>query len=199
MPNPYENSFWDAAEGDLWDATAETVIASLLLGVEGGTLLLPSNAKTSVDYDYINSHVMEYAKNYRYNWIRGINDTSRTATQKAIADWLQSGAPLSALEAALEPIYGSKRAERIAITETTRIFAEGNRQSWESTGLVTREIWMTAQDDLVCPICGDLDGTEIGIGDIDSQPPAHVNCRCWVQPVMDEGAFADALDEALGL
>lgn len=195
MPNIYEQRFWDELDAMMWDGVAEVLITTLLFGVESGTDSLSPAAQSQIDFDNINKGVMEYAKKYRYEWIKGITNVSRESTQKTIADWIQSGSPLSALEAALDPIYGPNRAARIAATETTRVFAEGNREVWESTGLVEEMIWMTAEDDRVCEICGPLDGVSIGIGDIDAIPPAHVNCRCWVKPVVSEQAFADQLDE----
>jgi rubredoxin len=69
----------------------------------------------------------------------------------------------------------------IAVTETTRVFAEGNKLAWDSTGVVSGSKWQTANDDLVCPICGPLNEQVT-----DDEPPAHVNCRCWKRPVVDE-------------
>lgn len=196
MPSLYEQRFWDDLDSEMWDELAEILIATLLTGIEGGTALLPANAQQSVDYDYINSRVMEFAKQYRYSWIKGITDVTRESTQKTIADWLQSGSPLSALESALTPIYGEARAERIATTEATRVVAVGNQQAWQSTGLVEEVQWMTAEDERVCEICGGLEGQILPLNDI--SPPAHPSCRCWVQPVLSEAAFSEALDEVLG-
>jgi SPP1 gp7 family putative phage head morphogenesis protein len=83
----------------------------------------------------------------------------------------------------------------IASTETTRIYAQANADAWESTEVVDEWEWMTAQDDLVCPVCGGLDGETFGIGDIDARPPAHVSCRCWERPVVSEAAFERKLEE----
>ena len=195
MPNLYEQSFWDEEENALWEDLAEIIIGALLAGVESGAQLLPSNARVLVDFDMVNSSVINYAKTYRYELIKGITDTTRKQVQTLVSDWAGSGAPLGVLETQLTPLFGEKRAESIAATETTRIYAEGNTEAWESTGMVNSWVWMTAQDDLVCPICGELDGQTFGIDDIDARPPAHVNCRCWEQPILDEGAFEDALDE----
>lgn len=197
MASIYEQRFWDELDALMWDGMAELLIATLLFGVESGTDNLPPNAQQTVNFDDINKNVMDYAKKYRYEWIKGITNVSRESTQKTIADWIQSGSPLSALEAALEPIYGEARAARIAATETTRVFAEGNREAWESTGLVEEMEWATAEDDLVCEICGPLNGTLIGIGDIDALPPAHPSCRCRIQPVLSEANFENQLDQIL--
>jgi SPP1 gp7 family putative phage head morphogenesis protein len=145
----------------------------------------------------VNTNALEWAKQYRYSLIKGITDTTRTQTQKAVSDWIQSGAPLEALEQVLEKTFGVVRAKMIAQTESTRVYAQANRAAFESTGLVDEVMWNTARDDLVCPSCGPLDGTHIGIGDIDAYPPAHINCRCWVSPVVSDERLAERLGEEL--
>ena len=193
--SPYQSDFWDAFEGDLWDDLAEVMVDIYLQGIDGGINALPKNIRVLADFDKVNISALEFAKQYRYTLIKGITDTTRTQTQKAVSDWISSGAPLDALETALESTFGSVRASMIAQTESTRVFALGNQQAFESTGLVDEVTWNTARDDLVCPLCGPLDGTHIGVGDIDAFPPAHVNCRCWVSPVVSEERLAEQLDE----
>jgi SPP1 gp7 family putative phage head morphogenesis protein len=198
MPSIYDQSFWNEEEDALWEDLAEVIIGALLAGVESGAMLLPGNAQALVDFDLVNTQVIDYAKKYRYDLIKGITDTTRTQVQRLMSDWAGSGSPLSVLEAQLEPLFGETRASMIAATETTRIYAEGNSEAWESTGVVTSWQWMTAQDDVVCEICGGLDGEIFGIEDHDARPPAHVNCRCWEQPILDEEAFGRELDRILG-
>ena len=195
MADPLQMSFWDEEERELWDALDELLILSLMAGVEGGVSALPAPVRVLVDFDWVNQAVLDYARNYRYNWIKKINETTRQQVQKLMSEWIQSGDPLSVLESQLTPLFGAVRAEMIAATEVTRVYAAGNRAAWESTGVVSKARWNTAEDDLVCPICGPLDNTEIGIGDIDSYPPAHPRCRCWVTPVVSEQSVEQKLQE----
>lgn len=190
-------SFWDENEGGLWDSLASLLLEIYLSGTDGGVEALPSNIRVLVDFDQVNTKALEFAKTYRYSWIKKITDTTRQQTQKAVSDWIQSGAPLDALETALEPVYGSVRAQMIAQTETTRVYAQANREVFESTGLVDEVVWQAANDELVCPVCGALNGTHLGVEDIDALPPAHINCRCYVLPVVSEEALANKLDEVL--
>jgi SPP1 gp7 family putative phage head morphogenesis protein len=195
--NIYQQSFWDDEDGELWGDVASPMLEVYLQGVNGGVDALPPDVRVLVDFDRVNTDALAWARQYHYDKIRGITDITRQQTQKAVGDWISSGAPLDALEQVLEGIYGSKRAERIAVTEATRVFAQGNMEAWESTGLIGSAHWMTSQDELVCETCGGLSGTEIGIGDIDAAPPAHPNCRCWLQPIVSEQALERQLDEVL--
>lgn len=82
--------------------------------------------------------------------------------------------------------FSAARAEAIAATEVTRAITAGE------VGLVgylvatadirMASLWHTAEDDRVCELCESLDGVgqEIyGMVSIDG-PPAHPNCRCWL-------------------
>jgi SPP1 gp7 family putative phage head morphogenesis protein len=173
------------------------LIIALTEGVTGGVEALPTALRVFVDFDLVNRNVLQYASDYKYSWIKGINETTRSQTQQAIADWIKEGTPLDALETKLSTIYSPARAERIAATEVTRVYAAGNQQAWESTEVVSAMKIQTAQDDLVCPICGPLAEMEIGIGDTDAMPPFHVSCRCYTLPVVSEDAVHDKIAKVL--
>ena len=192
MSDPRQSQFWDDEERALWDALNQLVIVTLMDGVGEGVNGLPSNYQVLADWNVVNQAVLEYAKTYRYDLIKKITDTTRSQVQTAITDWMREGSPLEALTARLEPVFGAVRAEMIAVTETTRVYAEGNKLAWDSTGVVNASKWQTANDDLVCPICGPRNEKVT-----EDQPPAHVNCRCWKRPVVDEAAVARRFAEIL--
>ena len=200
MPKtPLQPGFWDDEAEALWDALFEVFFDDFTDGMVGGVGILPQNVQALVDWDWLNQHAMDIARKYKYGLIKGITDTTMHQVQDAMQQWILSGERLDALSAMLEPLFGAMRAERIAATEVTRIYADGNTAAWEASGVVGARKWMTAQDDLVCPICGELDGEVRAMGEDFTQeipnPPAHVNCRCWIQPVVDEESVGRKLDE----
>jgi SPP1 gp7 family putative phage head morphogenesis protein len=195
MADPRQLSYWDDEAALLWDALDELLIVAIMEGVEGGIDLLPPALRVLVDFDYVNDHVINFARAYRFDWIRKINDTTRTQIGQLISDWLQSGDPLSVLESQMSPIFGKVRAEMIASTEVTRVYAVANQIAWESTGVVESVRWNTAEDELVCPVCGPLADSTIGIGDIDAFPPAHPRCRCWITPIVSEQSLERRFEE----
>lgn len=192
--DPLDPSFWDDFDELLWAELGSVVLESIAAGAEGGAATLPAGAEVLIDWDGFNRAVADFARGYRFDLIRGLTDTTREQTQRAISDWIASGEPLDVLESRLAAIYGPERAERIAITETTRLFAQGNEMAWQSTGLVQKAIWRTVNDERVCPICEPRDGIEIELGD---GPPAHVGCRCFEVPMMDEALLEERLAEIL--
>lgn len=85
--------------------------------------------------------------------------------------------------------FSAERAKSIAITEATRARFEGTRDTQielNKLGFVTQLIWLTVNDDRVCPICGPLHGVpEVSPGagiwssqGIITSQPAHTGCRC---------------------
>ena len=85
-------------------------------------------------------------------------------------------------------LFSRTRAGMIAVTEVTRAYAAGNVAAWQASRVVQGKEWMTATDEVVCPICGPLRGQIARLnepfGGRIMNPPAHVNCRCWVVPVV---------------
>lgn len=201
MPTPLDAQWWDEEEAALYEALLPLVLAALWAGMEGGTEALPANMQNLVNVNHLNQAAIDFAKEYRYTFIRDITETTRTQVQDVMANWIASGQSMDVLEAQLATIFGESRAARIAATETTRAFSQGNMDAWESTGFISSGEWMTAQDERVCPICASHEGEHVGIGDIDAAPPnsSHPGCRCWLQPVVDEALFEQRLNEILGL
>lgn len=195
--DPRNPAFWADMSDGLWTAIGETMLSIYLKGAEGGVDGLPKDVQVLADATTVNANALRFLEEYRGKWVEEMTRTTREQTLKIFEDWIVSGQPLPVLVEALDPIFGKGRAETIAVTETTRIFAQGNQSVWEESGLVEEAIWMTGQDDLVCPVCSELQGTHVGIGDMDASPPAHVNCRCYLQPVVSEDALARKLDEIL--
>jgi hypothetical protein len=175
---------------DLDDEDRESLIKLLTNMLRGGISLFGQRSKPDVDYTLTNQQAAEQAREYVFDLVRGINDTTRDALRDAVSSFVQTpGMTIGDLADAIAPHFGEMRAERIAITETTRAYAEGEimageqlRQEWPDVKVI--KIWMTNMDDLVCPICAPLDGMEVELGqDFDGidQPPAHPGCRCFLE------------------
>jgi len=102
------------------------------------------------------------------------------------------------------------RAQMLAHTGAIWSYNEGALQRYESEGVEVVE-WLTADDDLRCPFCAEMNGKRVGTrepffraGDkfsIDEKtmkvptgdrgftiehPPLHPNCRCTLIPVLGE-------------
>lgn len=133
------------------------------------------------DTSFVNAMAVEFAHNYSFELITGLTTTTRNFVASSIEDWILSGEGIDVLFETLAPMFGETRAELIGVTEITRIFADSNRAVWSKTGYVKKVKFMTAVDDLVCPICEPHNGE---VNEIDSKvkPPLHVKCRCFEIP-----------------
>ena len=150
----------------------------------GAANALPGGAGVGINWALVNKNVAAWAARYTAELVKGITATTKTATQAAIAAWIESGNPIDDLFVALEPLFGADRAEMIAVTEVTQAYQAGNLIAWREAGASGWE-FRTSEDDLVCEICGPLNMTRWGMDDESNSPPRHPRCRCWSVPVIE--------------
>lgn len=105
----------------------------------------------------------------------------------------------------------ASRAEMLAHNGAIWAYNEGAVQRYAAEGIEVEE-WLTADDDLRCPFCADMNGKRISTGDAFFQagdkftiegagalkipggakgfdvrhPPLHPRCRCTIIPIVDE-------------
>jgi len=219
------SEFWREEGRKLWDLLSELVLIGYLMGAGEGASLLPASIAPLVDWDFINESAITYLRKYRLEWIPKMEAVTRRQTLQALEGFLREGHSLETLKERLRATALSPhRADRIAITEVTRMLAAGNLDAWRSTGVVTGKRWFTAQDERVCVICGRLHGRIVEIdqgwtfmpedlageenaelrralGNVDAitilQPPAHVNCRCVLMPFVSVEAVGEEIERIL--
>jgi SPP1 gp7 family putative phage head morphogenesis protein len=189
-----DKQFWMFEQEELFRILFPEILGAALSAAEDAAIGLGASYGVGVDWGLVNQTVRQWVSRYTFDLVTRVTDTSARFLQQAIADWIQTGQPLKDLVKQIAPMFGPVRAKMIAATEVTRAYAEGNRQAWKQSGLVNGVRWMTGRDEIVCPVCGELDGKIVGIDKWFSptvqQPPAHINCRCWLQPVVGSGSEA---------
>ena len=142
-----------------------------------------------LDIARLNKETLEWTRRY-FDDMRKINDNTSAIVRSAIADFQSTpGMTRGDLEDLLRPTFGPVRASRIAVTETTRAYSAAERivgDEYRRLGILMEEVWNTDNDDLVCDICGPHDGKVRNDGWYED-PPAHVNCRCWLTHRINRG------------
>lgn len=94
----------------------------------------------------------------------------------------------------LDTLLG-ERGKRISENEAWTVKNIGKQAAWEKkirsgklpTGI--KKVWRTAEDEMVCDVCGPLNGTVVSVEneyDVSEGmsffvPPLHVNCRCDIE------------------
>lgn len=172
-------------------------------GLEGGAVnpKRPASGKSDdlvdlkVDWSLLNKEAYDFIKKYLPILIKNVNRETLNTIRKTIQDWTRSGASLKVLQSNIDDIFDdSDRAELIAQTESTRVFAQGAVTRYANAG-ITQVIFRTSNDSLAdnCPICGRLNGqiADINIGFTGGYagaylPPMHPGCRCAVKPYLGD-------------
>jgi HK97 family phage portal protein len=175
---------WKASQ-DLQAAITSALQAGVDLGVSVGIKQL-AGVTSGFDWTLSNQKAKDWVSAYSFELIKGIDETSQKRTQAALQKWIENGKPLQGLIDDVSSIFGPDRATAIAVTESTRAYAQGNLIIYQDSGVVKKWGWRTAADDLVCPICAPLNGKTAPLGkDFDGYIfPAHVKCRCWGVPFL---------------
>jgi len=139
-----------------------------------------------VDAVVVNQAALAWAREYSYELVSGIMDTTRGLISEAIAQFVETpGMTIGDVEELLSSAFGRTRAEMISVTEITRAYSRGSaiyQKLLRNYGLEMERVWQTCADERVCPICAPLNGQPERVwGDVYTDgPPSHVRCRCWV-------------------
>lgn len=167
------------------------IISALLTGVSDGIDLFSESVTMGFDFGAANEYAAKWVEEYAFDLIKGIDETSLEVVRRAIGGFVDEvGYTIGDVIDLIEPYFGDVRASMIAVTETTRAFANGQRIAADEVkkefpDVQITKTWFTNNDDRVCDICGPLDGQEVPMDEPfssgDMEPPAHVNCRCWIE------------------
>lgn len=181
---------------DNWDEEdIGELIRILLNAVKGGITLFGKTNPLEIDYQLVNVQAIKWARDYAYDLVRNINQTTVSLLRNAISAFVETpGFRIRDVVDLVSPAFGEDRALKISVTEITRAYAEGNAQAGrelqrEFPDIPVMEYWYTNNDDKVCEICGPLDKMPVGLNEPFTadiyRPPAHPNCRCWTEVTTD--------------
>lgn len=197
------SDFWGWETRRFWSAVSPTILdqvaqASTIAAVTGG----------GDDWEAVATEALNFAQSYylstnteRLGSLPNLNLTSRTQFERQFSRWLNGELPtqqgrnrygmlngegIEDLIVALEPTFGPTRAERIAVTETTRIFSLATETAESRNPDIVGFRLLTSADDRVCKICGPLHRQVRRKGELFVHPtlgpiqgpPFHTRCRC---------------------
>ena len=159
--------------------------------LQDGVELAGDGLGVGIEWADVNTDAATFARNYVTDWLLALDEVTRNSLREAIATFIDT--PGFTIGDVMDMLpFDDARALRIAVTEITRVFGRaellaGLRLQELYPDLSVVKTWFTNNDDLVCAICGPLNGVRIPIsdnfqsvvGEIEC-PPAHVNCRCWM-------------------
>ena len=182
----FDSTFWNKELSNLWSAVSKKISEIIRHGVGGALSLLPEPARSRISITLLQDDVIRYAMNYREEWISTINKTTMRSIWKQVEIWRSTGQPIDELIEKIRTLgFNEVRAKRIAVTETSRLNAVAHQLSYQQAN-ITQFRWMTYEDNNVCEICIPNHGRVFPVSQLSNLIPAHPNCRCWDEPVVEE-------------
>jgi hypothetical protein len=132
-----------------------------------------------------NQAAQEWARRYSYDLVRNLTENTRKVAQDALTQYTSTQMTKGELQALLVPAFGDVRADAIAVTETTRAYSAAQsvyQTMLAGEGVTMERVWHTDNDEIVCPICRQLNGQgeDAWVNEFPIGAPAHVNCRCTI-------------------
>ncbi len=178
---------------DFWDDFQVDAVNTMMPLARQGALEAAAvnlDLGIAVDMDLVNQQVLDFSSRYATAWWDELEVATQNSLRSAISTWQEGGLGrrgLPDLVKAIEPTFGRPRAQRIAITEVTQIFDEGNRLAHNSGGIETEE-WQTVEDGAVEEICKKLNGKRFPTNE-GPRPvkDTHIGCRCSRLGVGEDG------------
>lgn len=169
---------WSAEDAHMVQSVLPFYDETLAVAAQQGVGQLP----VGVDWGRVNARVLALAQAEAQRFAQQATATSQAQVSQVIADWIAMGGTMDDLIDRVGRVWSGPRADVAAVTEVTRLYAQGNAAAWQASEVVQAMTWKTANDERVCPICGPLANTAVAFGG--DLPPAHPHCRCWVVPVV---------------
>ena len=197
-PNALDYAFWEGLQNTMIaDVRPEMERMALHLARGEAKALatkaepvLPAGIPILWEEEVIFREAADWARAYTYDLIHGIVENTREDVRRGVSAFVETpGRTIGQLRDELTPLFTQSRAQRIAVTETTRAYAEGTRMVQEEigrAGIRMEQVWRTAMDDKVCPICGPNANKRKSEGWTVAGVPAHPNCRCWTTLALPE-------------
>lgn len=128
--------------------------------VTGGSGSKQTATMLAFDWTLVAEEAALWAEGHEAELITGVEGTTQRIVAKKVAAFVRTpGMTIGDLRSSLLPWFGQTRAQMIAVTETTAAYAEGQRvliDRARRVGLKVEPIWRTAEDELVCVLCGPL-------------------------------------------
>lgn len=151
----------------------------------------------SPDFTLTNEVVLSELETLQNLMIESVDQTTKEDIAKLIQQGTRGELTGQEIQQLIRESYtdiSKNRAEAIARTELTNVASYMDTQVYQKSGITQYE-WQTVLDDRVSQRCNGLHGQIVGAGAnfvstadgwTGTRPPAHVNCRCRLEPVFND-------------
>ncbi len=134
----------------------------------------------------------QWAGQHAAEMVKGIDEHTRDLLRSEIESAIRGGVDIRVLRERIKQVIddtSAYRGERIAQTEVMTAYRQGALQTYQASGVVWGEQWVSGQAGM-CKLCQALNGQVVRLGEpfrvqvdgetyvIEAGRPAHPNCRC---------------------
>ena len=147
-------------------------------------------------YD-ISSRAKNWISKNVNNFSTEINETTKGKIKDALQKSIEEGESIPEAGRRIKEVFSeanTSRTQTIARTEIQHASNYASVDAWKQSDVVKAKEWYTALDERTCEECESLSGQIINLDDEFNnedeifgnaeEPPAHVNCRCRLLPVI---------------
>jgi hypothetical protein len=178
-----DDATWREYQQHLLETLTPLIQGITQQAVNAAARTIAGGVPETVNWGLVNQQAADWAQQYAGDLISGVTATTKQGVRDQLEQWVQAKETLPELieritnisNAAGGSLFGPVRAEMIAVTEATNVYAEANAEAWQAMGvqpaafkpsghvrcrcwLTTKKlsdgtrvmVWQTAKDDLVC-------------------------------------------------
>ncbi|MFA5385784.1 MAG: phage portal protein [Eubacteriales bacterium] len=185
-----------------WDKEKETLFKLLtslwMASLKDGFETTNETFGFGVSFDVVNPTFIDWISEYGAERVKGINDTTKEALRKTLAEGIDAGESIPKLKDRVLGVMGeakTSRAEKIAKTETHNSVGKGTQETYAAAGVKKKE-WLTSIDGRERESHAAINHEVVDIdkqfgnglsfpGDPSGPPEEVVNCRCVELPVIE--------------
>jgi SPP1 gp7 family putative phage head morphogenesis protein len=192
-----DKQFWADFRADLERELAPLFLGIFAAGAMAAATIKPRREKALpspeleafLDIDALVALGERTIGDYANKFSKTIADDTFDQVRAAVITSRRTGTGVEGVLKDITPLFSSRRAEVIAVTETTRLFGMGAQAIYRAQGFDGWE-WMTVNDPRVDPACASMTGITYPMDQ--EFEPKHPSCRCFPSPVATGGAVKQA-------
>lgn len=175
-----DDAFWAEFRRRLGKVAAPIFLTVYTGGIEAGQHIRPLREKAEgapvyldIDIAVVNAAADDYIRNYMFTWLAQVEESTKNQLREAITIMRRDGLGIEYVIAKADALFGTERAQSIAVTETTRLFGQGAQAAYRAAGL-EQWSWQTVRDSFVDSSCSERQGEMYPIGE--TFEPLHPRC-----------------------
>jgi SPP1 gp7 family putative phage head morphogenesis protein len=190
---------------EVWRGRWQEALSETLEAIMDEAPLRTDRGPVRLGFDVRNPELGEFFDSYRLRLATQVTDTTRSDLEGIIRKAMDEGLSVPDTARLIREKgeeFSKSRAETIARTELHRAALSAAEIQARRSGVVSGRVWRATNDARTRAEHRRLDGTRVGLEEPfpgDLHPATEVNCRCYLEFVVNTEALGPSVDtEGLG-